>query len=134
MTEPERIGESGYVVKDSGERAEFDTGAVRDTAAGKGRFDLIPWNTIWALAKLYEAGCQKYGDRNWEKGIPLSCFFDSGMRHSIEEFLGYTDEDHLVAAIWNLVGWHETRSRIEKGILPDELDDIPYIEKTDKIL
>ena len=27
---------------DSGNRREFDTGAVRDMAEGKGRFDLMP--------------------------------------------------------------------------------------------
>lgn len=31
-------------LKDSGDRREFDTGAVRDMAEGKGRMDLIPWN------------------------------------------------------------------------------------------
>ena len=61
-----------YDIKDSGKRSEFETGAVRDIQSGKGRFDLLPWDTIWALAKHFEKGCEKYGDRNWEKGIPLS--------------------------------------------------------------
>lgn len=30
------------MIKDSGERREFETGAVRDMAKGKGRFDLMP--------------------------------------------------------------------------------------------
>jgi hypothetical protein len=30
-----------FTVKDSGARQSFDTGAVRDIQAGKGRFDLI---------------------------------------------------------------------------------------------
>ena len=29
-------------IKDSGERREFDTGAVRDIQEGKGRMDLLP--------------------------------------------------------------------------------------------
>lgn len=33
-------------IKDSGERREFDTGAVRDMAEGKGRFDLMPMDDI----------------------------------------------------------------------------------------
>ena len=33
---------SGPRVLDSGSREEFDTGSVRDTRAGKGRFDLLP--------------------------------------------------------------------------------------------
>lgn len=32
------------ILKDSGDRREFETGAVRDMAEGKGRMDLIPWN------------------------------------------------------------------------------------------
>ena len=30
-----------------------------------------------------EQGCLKYGDRNWERGIPLHCYIDSGCRHFI---------------------------------------------------
>ena len=37
------------MIKDSGERREFATGAVRDMAEGKGRFDLVPINTIASL-------------------------------------------------------------------------------------
>lgn len=33
-------------IKDSGERREFDSGAVRDIAKGKGRCDLLPLNVI----------------------------------------------------------------------------------------
>lgn len=31
------------MIKDSGERRAFDTGAVRDIQTGKGRMDLLPW-------------------------------------------------------------------------------------------
>ena len=30
-------------IKDSGDRTQFDTGAVRDMHTGKGRMDLLPW-------------------------------------------------------------------------------------------
>lgn len=33
------------MIKDSGERTEFGTGAVRDMHSGKGRMDLLPWET-----------------------------------------------------------------------------------------
>lgn len=36
-------------LKDSGNRREFDTGAVRDMAEGKGRMDLVPWDVVEAL-------------------------------------------------------------------------------------
>jgi len=115
-----------YDIKDSGKRREFKTGAVRDDKSLKGRFDLLPWATILDLAIHFQKGCNKYGDRNWEKGINLSEYFDSGVRHTTEAYLGFTDENHLIAAIWNLVCWYETKKRIEKGILPDFLDDCPY--------
>lgn len=34
------------VIKDSGERRKFDTGAVRDIAEGKGRTDLLPLDIV----------------------------------------------------------------------------------------
>ena len=67
-------------IKDSGNRTEFDSGAVRDMHEGKGRFDLLPMCVLTRLARHYENGCQKYGDRNWEKGIPCHSFADSAMR------------------------------------------------------
>lgn len=106
-------------IKDSGERTEFQTGAVRDMHEGKGRFDLLPMCVLLRLARHYENGCQKYGDRNWEKGIPCHSFADSAMRHLVKYMDGQTDEDHLIAAIWNLCGlaWTEEKH--------PELMDIP---------
>ena len=37
------------MIKDSGERREFETGAVRDMAEGKGRFDLMPLSEAASL-------------------------------------------------------------------------------------
>ncbi len=111
-------------VKDSGERQEFNTGARRDTQSGKGRYDLLPPRAIKRLAKHYENGAKKYGDRNWEKGMPLSRFMDSAMRHMFKTLEGQRDEDHLIAAAWNILGIAEIQERIEEGLLPKELDDI----------
>jgi len=113
-------------IKDSGARTEFDTGAVRDAQGGKGRFDLLPQMTIWALAKHYEKGCQKYGDRNWEKGIPIKNYIDSAQRHLTKFVLGLTDENHLMSAMWNIACAYETLLRINLDILPDDLDNLPY--------
>lgn len=38
-------------IKDSGERTEFYTGAVRDMSKGKGRCDLLPLSVIAKLTK-----------------------------------------------------------------------------------
>jgi hypothetical protein len=114
-----------YEIKDSGERRRFETGAQRDIQAGKGRFDLIPPRTLRALAIHYEKGCQKYGDRNWEKGIPAHSFFDSAVRHVYEFLEGKGEENHLISAIWNLFCLYETILRIQEGELPGELYDLP---------
>ena len=106
-------------LKDSGDRTQFDTGAVRDMHGGKGRFDLLPMCVLYRLARHYEAGSAKYGDRNWAKGIPAHSFADSAMRHLVKYMDGQTDEDHLIAAIWNLCGlaWTEEKK--------PEMMDIP---------
>ena len=98
-------------IKDSGERTQFPSGAVRDMHEGKGRFDLLPMCVLMRLARHYENGCKKYGDRNWEAGIPCHSFADSAMRHLVKYMDGQTDEDHLIAAIWNLCGlaWNEEK-------------------------
>ena len=46
------------VIKDSGNRREFSTGAVRDMAEGKGRCDLLPLDVIADL--FLESKCEKY--------------------------------------------------------------------------
>ena len=56
------------------------------------------------LAIHYEDGCVKYGERNWENGIPLHCYIDSGVRHLLKCFRGDVDEPHHRAFIWNMFG------------------------------
>lgn len=114
-----------YEIKDSGHRREFGTGAVRDMSAGKGRFDLIPWEVIRALAIHYEKGCQKYGDRNWENGIPVSSFLDSAMRHLAQVIDGRDDENHLISALWNITCAYQTILWIQQGKLPEKLYNLP---------
>ena len=90
-------------IKDSGERTEFASGAVRDMHEGKGRMDLLPWAAIMEVSKHCEAGAKKYGEHNVDRGIPTSSLCDSGMRHLAKYLDGWTDENHLVAAAWNLL-------------------------------
>ena len=89
-------------LKDSGQRSEYPTGAVRDNAEGKGRYDLIPFQGLARLARHYEAGAKKYSDRNWEKGMDISRYTDAAMRHLIKYIAGWNDEDHLAAVAWNV--------------------------------
>lgn len=110
---------------DSGQRRSFATGSVRDDRTGKGRYDLIPPEAIRELAIQLEKGCAKYGERNWEKGQPMSCFLDSGIRHLMRYLAGDRDEDHLRAALWNVAAAVTTRERIFIGKLDEKLWDLP---------
>lgn len=89
-------------IKDSGNRRQFETGAVRDMQEGKGRYDLMPMEALRRLAVHCEKGALKYGERNCEKGIPVSSLADSAMRHLCKYISGAVDEDHLTAAFWNI--------------------------------
>ena len=111
------------MIKDSGGRHEFDTGAVRDMGHGKGRYDLLPWEAIHELAIHCEAGARKYGERNCEKGIPIHSLIDSAFRHLSCYMRGMDDEPHLRAAMWNIAFaiWMEQKS--------PEMQDIPVRKK-----
>lgn len=91
------------MIKDSGERTEFETGAKRDMHTGKGRMDLLPWYGIMEVSKHCEEGALKYGEHNVDKGIPLHSLLDSASRHLAKYLVGMDDEDHLRAACWNLL-------------------------------
>lgn len=108
------------MIKDSGKRTEFYTGAVRDMHEGKGRMDLLPWEAIMEVSKHCEAGAKKYGEHNVDKGIPLHSFCDSAARHLAKFMSGWDDEDHLLAAAWNLL-W-----AVEMTKKHPELVDVPY--------
>ena len=136
------------MIKDSGNRREFETGAVRDIQEGKGRCDLLPLGVVatsvlerdavvayiddfttsgnttnlnWALgqfcinrgwdsytmllevSKHFEEGAKKYGEFNWQKGIPTHCYIDSAVRHYLKWLRGDEDEPHDKAFCWNLM-------------------------------
>lgn len=93
----------GYITKDSGEREEFSSGAKRDTQEGKPRYDLIPVAPLKRLAELYARGLEKYGENNWTKGMPVSRYVASAMRHLEQARSGDKTEDHWAAVIWNVM-------------------------------
>jgi hypothetical protein len=112
--------------KDSGSRTEFGTGAVRDAQEGKGRMELLPIRALFEVAKIMEEGAKKYAAHNWRKGIPLSRFMDSGMRHAFKYLRGDRDEPHDAMACWNFLCLIETRMMIEEGLLPESLNDLIF--------
>ena len=139
------------MIKDSGDRTEFETGAVRDMREGKGRCDLLPLDVVseltndgdwkfdmftimndfqesshtihlitalhyfmvqigWDIhtmilevAKHFEEGAEKYGENNWQKGIPVRCYIDSAIRHYLKWLRGDQDEPHDRAFCWNIL-------------------------------
>lgn len=135
------------MIKDSGQRREFESGAVRDIAEGKGRCDLLPLDVVEVMvdcspliyihyyidtgevnhlysamnlfidksydgnrahaaleaSKHFEDGARKYGERNWEKGIPIHCYIDSAVRHLLKYLRRDKDEDHARAYLWNIM-------------------------------
>ena len=113
------------MIKDSGTRREFDTGAVRDIQEGKGRMDLLPWAAIMEVSKHCEEGAVKYGEHNVDKGLPTHSFCDSAARHLAKYLDGWTDEPHLLAATWNLL-W-----AIQMEIKHPELVDTPFERKAE---
>lgn len=115
----------GFVMKDSGQHEEFPTGSRRDTRQGKGRFDLLSPFVLTRDAVLLERGALKYGERNWEKGQPISRFIDSAMRHLLRYLEGHRDEDHLAAARWNIGAIMHMETMISRGIVPAEIMDLP---------
>jgi hypothetical protein len=82
------------------------------------------YTAILEVSKQYQEGAKKYSDRNWEKGMPVHCFIDSGVRHYLKFLRGDEDEPHDRAFIWNMLGaiWiHENHP---------ELIDLPFIENS----
>ncbi len=111
---------------DSGKRASFETGAVRDASDGKGWPSEIPPIATEKMGKRFEDGAAKYSRGNWREGIPLSRYQDSITRHLLAWSKGQTDEDHLGAVLWNAACAAWTEEAIAKGELPKTLDDLPY--------
>lgn len=82
-------------------------------------YDDIP-TAMLDLAIHYEEGCRKYGDRNWEQGIPLHCFIDSAVRHYLKHMREDEDESHERAFMWNIIGAIWTHNN------KPELIDLPF--------
>lgn len=106
------------MIVDSGERTQFDTGAIRDSKKGVGRCDLLPMTAIIELSKHCQEGAERYGEHNVDKGIPQHSLCDSGMRHLIKYMRGDADENHLRAACWNLM-W-----ALQQSVERPELNDL----------
>jgi hypothetical protein len=111
--------DEGFVTKDSGVRAAYDSGMVRDTQEGKPRFDLmypknIPYKDQFftRYAELLARGITKYGERNWELANSqdeVDRFIGSAERHLKQWMTGETDEDHGAAVVFNIMAAESTK-------------------------
>lgn len=55
------------------------------------------------VSKHFEEGAKKYGEHNWQKGIPTHCYVDSAVRHYLKWLRGDIDEPHGRAFVWNIL-------------------------------
>lgn len=74
---------------------------------GKPRYDLIPFDAMDGVAKVFEFGARKYADRNWEKGMDHGRLAAAAIRH-ISDYMQGKDFDestlhHLDHATTNLL-------------------------------
>lgn len=60
-------------------------------------------NLLLEVSKHFEEGAKKYGEYNWQKGIPTHCYIDSAVRHYLKFLRGDTDERHDRAFVWNIL-------------------------------
>ena len=80
------------------------------------------YSAILDVSKQFEDGARKYDSRNWEKGIPLHCYIDSGTRHLLRYKRGDRDEPHDRAFLWNMLCAIWTHDNLP------EMIDLPFRE------
>lgn len=78
---------------------------------------------VLEMAIHMEEGLKKYPERNWENGISIHSFVDSGVRHYLKVLRGDDDENHLRACVWNLMCCIWTMHN------KPEMDDLPKKEE-----
>lgn len=60
-------------------------------------------NMLLEVSIHFEEGAKKYGEHNWQKGIPVHCYIDSAVRHYLKFLRGDKDEPHDRAFVWNIM-------------------------------
>jgi hypothetical protein len=90
-------------VDGAGTTAKFGTGAVRSDTVEAFRYDLISPIGLREVARTCAEGAQKYGDWNWEKGMPVGDLLNHALAHVYTYLSGDRSEPHLGHAAWNLL-------------------------------
>ena len=86
-----------------GTTAKFGTGAVRSDTFEEFRYDLVSPIGLREVARACAEGAEKYGDWNWEKGMPVHDLLNHALAHVYEFLAGDRSEPHLGHAAWNLL-------------------------------
>jgi len=86
-----------------GDRVKFATGAVRSGDAEATRYDLVSPIGLEAVARTCAEGAAKYGDWNWESGMPVHDLLNHALRHLYQYLAGDRTEDHLPHAAWGVL-------------------------------
>lgn len=87
----------------NGESVRFSTGAIRSSDAESTRYDLVSPIGLEAVAKACAEGAARYGDFNWEAGMPVHDLLNHALRHVYRYLSGDRSEDHLGHAAWGLM-------------------------------
>lgn len=119
------MSEEAAGLSQSGSKQEFATGSRRDASGGKPMPDLISPFFKMRVGHHLMAGAIWYGKHNWSKGQPNSRYRESLERHLTAADMGMTDEDHLSAAAFNIMGIIHNQEMKKLGVLPPALDDWP---------
>lgn len=84
-------------------------------------YDDEPIRMILEVSKHFQHGAEKYGEHNWQKGIPLWSYKDSAIRHYLKWMRGDTDEPHDRAFVWNCLCymWTEKHITVDVGELKE---------------
>lgn len=59
---------------------------------GKPRWGLVPQSSLIPMVRVLEFGANKYGNKNWQKGLPVMEICESLKRH-LDAFMEGEDND-----------------------------------------
>ena len=93
------------------------------------RWDLLPFDALEEVVKVYTYGATKYEDRNWEKGIKYSRIIGALLRHLVARISGkiFNKDDggvrHTAQIAWNALALlaYELRGMVEFDDMPNKL-------------
>jgi hypothetical protein len=106
-----------------GTTAKFGTGAVRSSDVEEFRYDLVSPIGLREVARACAEGAEKYGDWNWEKGMPVHDLLNHVLAHIYQFLGGDRSEPHLGHAAWGMLAAihsHELWPELNAGTLRSE--------------